>query len=103
MLIAAVVILFTGRKRSRCEECEGCLVEEDCGDCVFCADNPKFGPGRKKQCCTKRKCKSQLYMHQHHQEIILSYYVQAHYCPQQSLATPTVTKCLLATSHRFDI
>ena len=41
-------VTVIGKKRSRCGECEGCLVEEDCGDCPFCADKPKFGgPGRK--------------------------------------------------------
>ena len=26
--------------------------------CINCKDKPKFGgPGRKKQCCVKRKCK----------------------------------------------
>ena len=54
-----VVTPYIGKKRSRCGECEGCLVEEDCGHCHFCADKPKFGgPGRKKQCCARRKCES---------------------------------------------
>jgi hypothetical protein len=25
-----------GRRRVRCGECEGCLVEKDCGKCIYC-------------------------------------------------------------------
>ena len=41
------------RKRGvRCMECPACLRMEDCGECVFCRDKPKFGgPGVKKQAC----------------------------------------------------
>ncbi len=46
------------RKRGRCGDCQGCTEQEDCGTCINCKDKPKFGgPGRKKQCCVKRKCK----------------------------------------------
>ena len=39
-----------------CGNCKGCL-REDCGECVFCKDKPKFGgPGRKKQKCLLRAC-----------------------------------------------
>ena len=59
-----VVTPYIGKKRSRCGECEGCLVEEDCGHCHFCADKPKFGgPDRKKQCYAKRKCESTILVH----------------------------------------
>ena len=52
------LLLLTGKRRSRCGECEGCLAQ-DCGQCPYCADKPKFGgPGTKKQCCAKRKCES---------------------------------------------
>lgn len=45
-----------GVKRKRCGSCPGCL-QTDCGSCVFCKDKPKFGgPGKRKQCCEKRKC-----------------------------------------------
>ena len=41
------------RKRGRCGDCQGCTEQEDCGTCINCKDKP----GRKKQCCVKRKCK----------------------------------------------
>lgn len=25
-----------GRRRVRCGKCEGCLVEKDCGKCIYC-------------------------------------------------------------------
>ena len=49
---------YSERKRKRCGMCIGC-TNADCGQCTFCLDKPKFGgPGRKKQCCKKRKCLS---------------------------------------------
>ena len=40
----------------RCQQCTACL-REDCGQCKFCIDKPKFGgKGVKKQSCTKRRC-----------------------------------------------
>ena len=49
------VWIHLGSKRPRCE-CTGCL-RDDCGDCKFCADMPKFGgPGRKKKRCIHRQC-----------------------------------------------
>lgn len=51
----SIGIYFLARKR-RCQQCHGCLAQ-DCGNCNNCKDKPKFGgPGRKKQCCIKRKC-----------------------------------------------
>ena len=33
------------------------LMSEDCGECGFCKDKPKFGgPGTQKQACKLRKC-----------------------------------------------
>jgi len=41
---------------SRCGTCDNCN-RRDCGQCVNCADKPKFGgPGIKKQACIARKC-----------------------------------------------
>ena len=40
------------KRRRRCGECTSCLIAEDCGNCVFCLDKPKFGgPNIKKQAC----------------------------------------------------
>ena len=34
------------RSQARCGECAGCKVDEDCGNCLNCADKSKFGgPG----------------------------------------------------------
>ena len=45
-----------GAGTKRCGECSGC-VAMDCGSCINCKDMKKFGgPGRKKKCCTQRKC-----------------------------------------------
>ena len=49
-------IFHAGCKRKRCGSCKGCN-SDDCGTCLYCQDKPKFGgPGKKKQCCEKRKC-----------------------------------------------
>ncbi|XP_060916184.1 histone-lysine N-methyltransferase 2B isoform X1 [Labrus mixtus] len=46
-----------GLRSRRCGICEGCLVEEDCAECVNCLDKPKFGgPNTKRQCCIYKKC-----------------------------------------------
>ena len=46
---------ITGKKRQQCDTCLGC-TRNDCGECRFCKDKPKFGgPGKKKQCCEKRR------------------------------------------------
>ncbi|XP_007565010.1 histone-lysine N-methyltransferase 2B isoform X2 [Poecilia formosa] len=46
-----------GVRSRRCGVCTGCLIEDDCGDCINCLDKPKFGgPNTKKQCCIYRKC-----------------------------------------------
>ncbi|XP_027892949.1 histone-lysine N-methyltransferase 2B isoform X2 [Xiphophorus couchianus] len=46
-----------GVRSRRCGICTGCLIEDDCGDCINCLDKPKFGgPNTKKQCCIYRKC-----------------------------------------------
>lgn len=51
-----VVIYLVGKKRSRCGSCTGCKAA-DCQICPMCLDKPKYGgPGKKKQCCVKRKC-----------------------------------------------
>ena len=56
----SLILLPVGRKRSRCGECDGCLQENDCGECVFCKDKPKFGgKGKKKKCCIRKKCEFQ--------------------------------------------
>ena len=46
------------RHRYNCGNCLGCARDEDCGECDFCLDKPKFGgPGTKKQKCELRWCK----------------------------------------------
>ena len=45
------------RQKHFCGNCLGCAREEDCGECHFCLDKPKFGgPGIKKQKCELRWC-----------------------------------------------
>lgn len=45
-------------KSRRCGECEGCM-RDDCGQCVPCADKPRFGgPGTKKKACVQRFCRT---------------------------------------------
>ena len=58
--LGAFTIVFTcigtKGKGKGCGSCEGC-TREDCGECKFCQDKPKFGgPGRKKQRCVKKHC-----------------------------------------------
>jgi len=53
----------SGRPRSarrvRCGECEGCTRRDDCRECSYCLDKPKYGgPGRLKQSCKFRRCSS---------------------------------------------
>ena len=49
-LIIIMLIYLAGKKRSRCGTCMGCKGKV----CPMC---PKYGgPGKKKQCCVKRKC-----------------------------------------------
>ncbi|XP_066462490.1 histone-lysine N-methyltransferase 2B isoform X4 [Eleutherodactylus coqui] len=44
-------------RMTRCGECKGCSVTEDCGKCVNCLDKTKFGgPNTKKQCCVYKRC-----------------------------------------------
>ena len=41
----------------RCGQCEGC-ESQNCGQCTFCIDMPRFGgPGLKKKACIHRKCR----------------------------------------------
>ncbi|XP_054159228.1 uncharacterized protein LOC128957486 [Oppia nitens] len=43
-------------RRIGCRECPGCLAD-DCGQCLYCLDKPKFGGNDvKKQRCIKRRC-----------------------------------------------
>ena len=40
-----------------CGNCDGCQRKEDCGECKFCRDKPKFGgPNRLKKKCEERVC-----------------------------------------------
>ena len=52
-------ILRTGKRRkTACQQCSSCL-REDCGDCSYCRDKPKFGgPNRKRQKCILKKCQN---------------------------------------------
>ena len=46
----------TRSRRIGCRECPGCLAD-DCGQCLYCLDKPKFGGNDvKKQRCIKRRC-----------------------------------------------
>ena len=37
-------------KRKRCSHCQGCKAD-DCDECRYCIDMPKFGgPGKRKKC-----------------------------------------------------
>ena len=56
-VIAEFVVQSKGSsKRSRCN-CSGCQQSDDCVTCSICLDKTKLGgPGRKKQCCTRKKC-----------------------------------------------
>ena len=59
-VISQISLLPVGRKRSRCGKCDGCLQDDDCGECLFCKDKPKFGgKGKKKKCCIRKKCEFQ--------------------------------------------
>ena len=45
------------RKRTKCGNCNGCQQIYDCGTCSNSLDKTNYGgPGRKTQCCTKKKC-----------------------------------------------
>jgi len=45
-----------GRKSSGCRSCPNCLAE-DCGECNYCRDKPKFGgPNTLKKKCVQKKC-----------------------------------------------
>ena len=47
-------------KSRKCGECENCL-REDCGECNWCIDKPRFGgPGLKKQACKFKVCINKL-------------------------------------------
>ncbi|XP_053546144.1 histone-lysine N-methyltransferase 2B isoform X2 [Bombina bombina] len=44
-------------RMTRCGNCKGCHVQDDCGKCINCLDKTKFGgPNTKKQCCVNRRC-----------------------------------------------
>ncbi|XP_073511675.1 histone-lysine N-methyltransferase 2B isoform X2 [Phyllobates terribilis] len=44
-------------RMTRCGDCKGCAVVDDCGTCVNCLDKTKFGgPNTKKQCCVYKRC-----------------------------------------------
>jgi hypothetical protein len=49
-------VAVTRSRRIGCRECPGCLAD-DCGQCLYCLDKPKFGGNDvKKQRCIKRRC-----------------------------------------------
>ena len=52
-------ILRTGKRRkTACQQCSSCL-REDCGDCSYCRDKPKFGgPNTKRKKCILKKCQN---------------------------------------------
>lgn len=52
-------ILRTGKRRkTACHQCSSCL-REDCGDCSYCRDKPKFGgPNTKRKKCILKKCQN---------------------------------------------
>ena len=46
---------YSGVKRKHCRCCPACL-RNDCGQCRYCLDKPKFGGrGTLKQCCIERR------------------------------------------------
>lgn len=46
----------SAKKQWGCRKCAGCLVE-DCGQCNYCLDKPKFGgPNTLKKKCINRRC-----------------------------------------------
>ncbi|XP_051951022.1 uncharacterized protein LOC127621463 isoform X2 [Xyrauchen texanus] len=48
------------RNRRMCQQCVACLRDNDCGECDFCKDKPKFGGNNKKrQKCRLRQCQFQ--------------------------------------------
>ncbi|CAG2122746.1 unnamed protein product, partial [Medioppia subpectinata] len=48
-------VAITRSRRIGCRECPGCLAD-DCGQCLYCLDKPKFGGNDvKKQRCIKRR------------------------------------------------
>ena len=61
---------------------------DDCGQCQYCLDKPKFrGPGRKKQRCTKWKCLNMMVLpYSHNNRAFLM-----HECILQSLRLTTLT------------
>jgi len=47
------------RTKGGCGICQGCLRPDDCGDCHFCKDKPKFGGSNSmKQKCLLKKCQA---------------------------------------------
>ena len=43
-------------KKSQCGQCDRC-IREDCGECKYCEDKPKFGgPSKLRQKCIERRC-----------------------------------------------
>ena len=56
----AGTITKSGGKQRRCGICSGCTSKlEDCGNCVFCLDKPKFGgSGIRRKACIRKKCKN---------------------------------------------
>ncbi|XP_035377965.1 methyl-CpG-binding domain protein 1a isoform X3 [Electrophorus electricus] len=48
------------RNRRMCGQCKACLQDNDCGECDFCMDKPKFGGrNKKRQKCRMRQCQFQ--------------------------------------------
>lgn len=67
----------------RCKRCKGCLLQQDCGQCVDCKDKPRFGgQGTRKQQCKKRQCRNPTYP-----EILSSMWKQD--CDAYSIETAT--------------
>ena len=45
------------KKKKRCGECPGCMMEEDCNVCKYCLDKPKLGGSNtlRRQCVQQPK------------------------------------------------
>ena len=44
------------KRRARCDTCTGCK-RDDCGECTYCRDMPKFGgAGGQRRACARRAC-----------------------------------------------
>ena len=54
--MTASSVLLSGRKGTGCRSCANC-IKDDCGQCQYCLDKPKFGgPNTLKKKCIEKRC-----------------------------------------------